>query len=237
MNARLLRLILMLVLSIPVSVHGAPLQAALVDGYRPLKAGADEPTSEGFEAAWLTTLAERLGLNVSLAGSVAQTDLRMGALASGVAYYTSEVAALTSAESGPTRWEQLAGKPFCVSGGHPFAAMVASRFGGIARGYASAAQALIGLKLGECQAVVGDQTLLRQVAELPEWRRYNRLLPALNDVVLSLRIEASDATLQQRIEQDLSSEQGQKALADVTQYWIDEVAFQAYVLADTLDCH
>nr|WP_217475381.1 amino acid ABC transporter substrate-binding protein [Stutzerimonas stutzeri] len=227
----------MLVLSIPVSVHGAPLQAALVDGYRPFKATADEPLSEGFEAAWLKTLAERLGRSVSLAGSVAQADLRMGALASGVAYYTSEVAALTSAEAGPTRWEQLAGEPFCVTAGHPYAAVITSRFGGIARGYDSAAQALIGLKLGECQAVVGDRKLLRQVAELPEWRRYNRLLPALNDIVLSLRIEASDAALQQRIERDLSSEPGQKALADVTQHWIDEVAFQAYVLADTLDCH
>jgi len=234
-NARLLRLILLL--SIPTSALGAPLQAVLVDGYRPLSAAPAESMNEGFEAAWLKALADRLGRDIELTDSAAQADLRMGNLASGAVYYTSEVAALTSTEAGPTDWGQLADKPFCVTGGHPYAATVASRFGGIARAYDSAAQALIGLKLGECQAVVGDQRLLRQIAELPEWRRYNRLLPALEDVALTLRIEASDATLQRRIDQLVSSEQGHQAMAGVTQYWIDEVAFQAYVLADTLDCH
>ena len=49
--------------------------------------------------------------------------------------------------------------------------------------------------------------------------------------------EAADTALQQRIEQFTASKQGEGALAEVTQHWIDEVAFQAYVLADTLDCH
>jgi len=43
--------------------------------------------------------------------------------------------------------------------------------------------------------------------------------------------------LQQRIDQVISSEPGKERLSEITQYWVDEVAFQAYVLADTLDCH
>ncbi len=235
MKSCLLRLMLMLMF--PASTFAAPLQAVLVGDYQPLKAAEAEPLAEGFEASWLSGLGEALGRDIVLADALAQADLRIGKTASGATYYTSGIAALAAAESGPAEWTDLAGEPFCVMVGSPHAAIVMSRFGGIAHAYPSAAQALIGLKLGECQAVVGDHLLLRQIAALPEWRRYNRLLPALEEAVVTLRVEADDAALQRRIEQINSSEQGQEALAEVTQHWIDEVAFQAYVLADTLDCH
>lgn len=228
---------LMLLLMVPVSSFAAPLQAVLVGEYRPLKAAEGEPVTDGFEASWLAGLGEVLGRDIVLVDASAQADLRIGAVASGAAYHTSEMAALTAAETGPADWKELAGEQFCTTAGSPHAAVAVSRFGGIARTYPSAAQALIGLKLGECKAVVGDHLLLQQIAALPEWRRYNRLLPAPEKAALSLRVEADDAALQQRIEQSISIGRGKQVLTDVTQHWIDEVAFQAYVLADTLDCH
>ncbi|AHL75156.1 amino acid ABC transporter substrate-binding protein [Stutzerimonas stutzeri] len=228
---------LMLLLMVPFAAFAAPLQAVLVGDYRPLKAAEAEPVADGFEASWLAGLGEMLDGDIVLVDGYAQADLRIGAVGSGATYYSSEIAGLTAAETGPAKWSELAGKPFCVAEGSPHAAVVVSRFGGVARTYPSAAQALIGLKLGECQAVVGDRLLLQPIAALPEWRRYNRLLPALEDAVLSLRIEADDAALQQRIERVVSGSRGKQMLADVTQHWVDEVAFQAYVLADTLDCH
>jgi len=238
-KSHLLRLLIVLLM--PASALAAPLQAVLIGDYRPLKATEAEAVTEGFEAAWLANLGEALGNDIDLADAQAQAqaqaELRIGAVDSGAAYYSSEIAALAATEAGPAEWTDLAGAPVCIAAGNPHAATVVSRFDGIARAYPSAAQTLIGLKLGECQAVVGDQFLLQQIATLPEWRRYNRLLPVLEEPALALRIEAEDAALQQRIEQLLSSEQGQKMLVEATQYWIDEVAFQAYVLADTLDCH
>ncbi|WP_256681119.1 transporter substrate-binding domain-containing protein [Pseudomonas sp. IC_126] len=237
MKSHLLRLLIVLLM--PASALAAPLQAVLVGDYRPLKATEAEAVTEGFEAAWLASLGEALGgdIDIVLADAQAQAELRIGEISSGAVYYSSEIAALAAAEAGPAEWTDLAGAPVCIAAGNPHAATVVSRFDGIARAYPSAAQTLIGLKLGECQAVVGDQLLLQQIATLPEWRRYNRLLPVLEESALALRIEADDALLQQRIEQILSSEQGQEMLVEATQYWIDEVAFQAYVLADTLDCH
>jgi polar amino acid transport system substrate-binding protein len=228
---------LMLVLTIPISALAAPIKAVPAGDYRPLQAAEAELITEGFEASWLAVLAEALGRNIVLVDGPAQTELRIGAVASGPAYYSSEIGALTAAQAGPAEWADLDGESFCVMAGSPYSAIVEPRFGGIARAYPSAAQALIGLKLGECQAVVGDRLLLEQIAALPEWRRYNRLLPVLEGTALTLRMEADDSVLQQRIEQVVSSEQGQEALAGITQHWVDEVAFQAYVLADTLDCH
>jgi polar amino acid transport system substrate-binding protein len=235
-KAYLLRL-MMVALMAPASVLAAPLQAVLAGDYRPLRAAEAEQVNEGFEASLLARLGAALDSEVTLVDATDQTDLRVGALESGVTYYASEAAALASSEGGPFQWTYLAGETFCVTTGSPHASVVAARFGGTARSYPSAAQALIGLKLGECRAVVDDRLLLKEIARLPEWRSYNRLLPALPDSGLALRIDAEDAALRRRVEQAVSGLQENDQLADLTQHWINEVAFQAYVLADTLDCH
>jgi len=200
----LLRLIV--ILMAPVWASAAPLQAVPAGDYRPLRAAQAEPLQEGFEAAWLAALGEQLGNEIALVETAVHPDLRIGAVAAGTVYFSSEIAALAAAEAGPGQWADLDGEPFCVTAGSP-------------------------------HAVVDDRLLLEQIAVLPEWRRYNRLLTLPDEAVSPLRVDASDAALQQRIEHLIASKHGQQALADITQHWIDEVAFQAYVLADTLDCH
>lgn len=232
-------LLLMVMLTFPISATArAPSLDAVPEGdYRPLKAADSEAVEEGFEAAWLAVLGEQIGREITLDRVSSQADLRFGAVDAGVTYYSSQIAALTAASAGPTKWKALSGETFCVTENSPHTDFVVSTYGGIPRTYPSAARALIGLKLGECQAVVDDQVLLQQIAFLPEWRRYNRLLPALDGQTLNLRIKAGDPVVQQQIERAASSPNTKKSLASVTQQWIDEVAFQAYVLADTLDCH
>ena len=233
----MLRLMIMLAVPVSASTLAAPLQAVHVGAYHPLKASDSEAVEEGFDAAWLAALGEQAGLAITLAGDLRQADLRFGSIDSGATYYSSDIAALTAASSGPAQWKDLSGQTFCVADGSPYADFVGSTYGGAARTYPSAAHALIGLKLGECQAVIADRILLEQISALPEWRRYNRLLPSEAGQRVSLRVQARDPNVQERIERAASSEQAKERLASITQQWIDEVAFQAYVLADTLDCH
>jgi len=230
-------LMLVLLPTLPVYSLASALKAEPSGAYHPLKAAETESIAEGFEAAWLARLSEALGTDIAVVDGPAEADLRFGKVGDGAVYYSSSTAALTAAEAGPADWGDLAGRAFCVTAGSPHAEVVVSRFSGVARAYPSAAQALIGLKLGECQAVAGDHILLEQIAKLPEWRRFNRLLPPLENTELTLRLRATDVALQQRIDSFNESHKGQESLVEVTQHWIDEVAFQAYVLADTLDCH
>ncbi len=237
MTNRLLRSLILLALPVSVSTLAAPLEAFPDGVYRPLKAAETESVEEGFEAAWLAALGEQVGRTITLGKEPGQADLHFGAIDSGVTYYSSGISALTSASSAPGQWKDLSGQTFCVADGSPHADFVESTYGGHPRIYPSAAHALIGLKLGECQAVVDDQILLEQIAVLPEWRRYNRLLPSVAGQTVSLKVKARDPMVQEQIERAASSPQGKERLASITQQWIDEVAFQAYVLADTLDCH
>lgn len=215
----------------------APVGAVLVGDYRPLKAIEAEQADAGFESAWLVELGKLLGIEFEHDDSPSHAKLHLGAQLSGSAYYSAVPAGLTAAGSGTVGWSSLAGQPFCIVAGSPHGEVVAARFGGKPRVYPSAAQALIGLKLNECRVVVDDAVLLEQIADLPEWRRYNRLLKPLADATTTLRVAANDGALQKKVDLAVSSKPGQEALSAVTQRWIDEVAFQAYVLADTLDCH
>lgn len=233
----LLPWVLTLLLMPVIPAVAAPLVGTLVGDYQPLKAMEAEPVSAGFEAALLTLLGKTIDRDISLGRDGEQPDLRIGAVDQGPVYYASALTALTASESGPQSWSELAGQTVCISQGSPHLQSIGTRFGGTARPYPSAAQALIGLKLGECQAVAGDQVLLEQIAQLPEWRRYNHLLPVQESALVKLRVVADAPELQQQIEQALGDERGQLILAEAMQFWIDEVAFQAYVLADTLDCH
>ncbi|EIK52191.1 amino acid ABC transporter, periplasmic amino acid-binding protein [Stutzerimonas stutzeri TS44] len=175
----------------------------------------------------------------ALAGALqsAVDDLRVGATGAGSLYYRTEIAALGATTDGPREWAQLRGEAFCVAAGNPQAAIVAARFGAIPRAYPSSAEALIGLKLGECRVVVEDVRLLENLAELPEWRRFNRLLPRLADAETQLWVEARTPAQQAQITALHQQWRANGRLQALVQQAIDDVAFQAYVLADTLDCH
>ncbi len=229
---------LLLLTLVATSGHADERLAAAWEGvYRPLEARAETPLDAGFEAAVLEGLATLMGERVQLTGLPRAAVLRIGQLETGSAYFSSDVSALAATDGGPANWHALRGRMFCIAAGHPHTETIRARFGGVAREYPSAAQALVGLKLGECAAVVGERLLLDQIAALPEWRRYNRQLPALDRAAVTLRIDATDAALGDRISSVMTSPAGREQMDAITQHWIDEVAFQAYVLADTLDCH
>lgn len=193
--------------------------------------------ADSFESALLQALVEGLGEKVVIVGQGETSDLQLGGSRSGVAYFQSEPSALTASEGGVTDWPQLRSQTFCVTEANPYAALVEERFGGEPREYPSTAHALIGLKLGECVAVVEDQRLLAEMASLPEWRRYNAVLPALPGAEQVLRLSAESPKLQQRVATLMQGWTEEGRLEELIRFWIDEVAFQAYVLADTLDCH
>ncbi len=219
---------------VPCAAMAEPVRVALTGDYRPLTASEGEGPEEGFEAGLVAMLTEGGSFHL---GDRASADWRLGVGETGATYYASEAAALTATENGTKDWSALAGQTFCIRAGSPYEAAVEARFGAAARRYPSTAQALIGLKLGECSAVVDDRVLLENIAGLPEWRRYNRLLPPLDDVRVRLQVAAREPSQQQAVDEAIRTWQMDGRLAELTQHWIDEVAFQAYVLADTLDCH
>ncbi len=96
-------------------------------------------------------------------------------------YYQVGGTAITSNTSGITRWEDLRGKPVCISQGSSYIKPVVERYGAIPRAFPGAAESLLALKGGNCVAAVHDAAplLYPLQARDPEWRNYRTLQPEL----------------------------------------------------------
>lgn len=229
-----LRLAIGFALLMPVASFAAPLQVHLPE-HRVLSSSE----KESFEPALIEQLAETLGRPALFVARSKDADLRLlpddqpGA----AVYYRAAPAALSATEGGLAAWADLRGQTVCIGSASPYAILLSEHFAAVPREYPSAAHALIGLKLGECVAVVDDDVLLMEIASLPEWQRYKHLLPRLADAERQMSLNFDDEGLQQQTNDLLAQWSADGRLEELTRHWIDEVAFQAYVLADTLDCH
>ncbi|SFD71732.1 transporter substrate-binding domain-containing protein [Paracidovorax konjaci] len=91
-------------------------------------------------------------------------------------------------DSGIAKWEDLRGKPVCVSQGSSYAKPLAADYGAEVRGYKTASESLLALKGGNCVAAVHDSTLIHPLLQgNPEWSQYaapigSTILPALSVV-------------------------------------------------------
>lgn len=109
--------------------------------------------------------------------------------------------------SGIARWEDLRGKPVCVSQGSSFAKPLASEYGAQVHGYKSSSDSLLALKGGNCVAAVHDSTLIYPLLRSnPEWAQYSapiagEVLPAPS-VVWTRKGEADTIAAVDKVVQD-----------------------------------
>lgn len=116
-------------------------------------------------------------------------------------------AAATLKTSGIAKWEDLRGKPVCVSQGSSFARPLAADYGAVIKGYKSSPDSLLALRGGQCVAAVHDSTLIRPLLRSnPEWAEYHapiatEVLPA-NSVVWTRKGETDTIAAVDKVIQD-----------------------------------
>jgi polar amino acid transport system substrate-binding protein len=96
-------------------------------------------------------------------------------------YYRVGGTAITLKTSGIKRWEDLRGKPVCISQGSSYIRPMVERYGAIPRAFPGASQSLLALRGGSCVAAVHDAAplLYPLIQSDPEWRDYTTLQPEL----------------------------------------------------------
>lgn len=110
-------------------------------------------------------------------------------------------------DSGITKWDDLRGKPVCVSQGSSFAKPLANDYGAQVQGFKSSSDSLLALKGGACVAAVHDSTLIHPLLRNnPEWSQYSapiatEILPAPS-VVWTRKGEADTIAAVDRVVQD-----------------------------------
>lgn len=99
-------------------------------------------------------------------------------------FYRVGGAAATRKNSGIKTWEDLRGKPVCVSQGSSFAKPLANDYGAQVKGYKSSSDSLLALKGGLCVAAVHDSTLIHPLLRSnPEWADYHA--PIASEILLA----------------------------------------------------
>jgi polar amino acid transport system substrate-binding protein len=96
-------------------------------------------------------------------------------------YYQVGGTAITLKSSGIMKWEDLRGKPVCISQGSSYIRPMVEKYGAVPRAFPGASQSLLALRGGSCVAAVHDAAPLLYPLQQhdPEWRDYRTLQPEL----------------------------------------------------------
>lgn len=206
-------------------------------------------TPETIDAALAQDLARRLNRPLAAvpATSTAQPRVRITTLAADgttpAGYvsipvpYTSAPMAIMRTDTTIKRWEQLKGRTVCVSQGGNHVGTLAARYGAIEKIYPAPADALIAVRIGDCDATVHDSAMLEEMIRLPEWKKFSARLPAGKGRTLALLVPESDsATI--AAARRVVREWGREGLpVAVMKKAVRSIAFEVYLDQDVPDCH
>ena len=88
-------------------------------------------------------------------------------------------AAIAAKGSGISKWEDLKGKPVCVSQGSNFTKPLAEQYGAQIKAFRGQPESLLALKGGNCVAAVHVSPTLRElVADNPDWQNHESVSPS-----------------------------------------------------------
>lgn len=133
-------------------------------------------------------------------------------------------------------WEQLQGRTVCVPAGGRYAGL-AARHGAIELPYKAPADALLGLRIGACDATIHDAALLEELLRLPEWKKFSAKLPVGAGTPLAFVLPAGDARARAYFEQVARDWQASGALQQQLILMARNIAFEVYLDQDVPDCH
>jgi polar amino acid transport system substrate-binding protein len=134
-------------------------------------------------------------------------------------------------------WEQLKGRPVCISEKGLYSGKIAAKYGAVEKPFKAPADALLALRTGQCDAAVHDSTLLNELVRLPEWKKFSAHLPASPAVPLVFILPESDAGIAAFLKQVTSEWQANGFISQLLTKTARQIAFEVYLDQDVPDCH
>ena len=220
----------------------------------PLASATRRYTEAGHEPALANALAERikrapqfiaLSRDEQLAALtqgrvdvvLARADILPDALPDGIialrSGYRSGLAAAMRSDTTIRTWQDLQGRAVCVTGAGHEAEAVARRHGARIERVDAPAQALVRLRLGQCEASLHDAAQLEALLSRDDWQKFSATLPAIDTTELVLLAHQPDRALQQAVRAEAEPQRWQARNAR----WAANIAFEVYFDQMGPDCH
>lgn len=134
-------------------------------------------------------------------------------------------------------WQQLKGRTVCMAEGGRYVGAIAARYGAKEMIYRAPADALLALRTGECDAAVHDETMLKSLLKLPEWKKFSAKLTEKDKEPLVFLAAAGDEQIVSTLRQLTKGWKARRHLAALTKSRANDIAFEVYLDQTVADCH
>jgi polar amino acid transport system substrate-binding protein len=219
-------------------------------------AGSKFRTPEGIEHVLVQDLAQRLHVkavavqddagkgaaqlkagkqDLLLAVAPSSQSMRAGPVTVPTGYVAAPMAIMRS-DTAIKSWEQLKGHRVCVTRSGRYAGL-AARYGATEKPYKAAADALLALRTGACDATIHDVALLEELLKLPEWKKFSARLTSGAGAPLEIVLPAGDDKARAYFQQVAREWQARGYLQQQLRLMARNIAFEVYLDQDVPDCH
>lgn len=151
--------------------------------------------------------------------------------------YRSAPMAIMRTDSSIRRWAHLRGRTVCLAAGGGHRGELGDRHGAIEIVHASLTEALVALRIGECDAMVHDSPILEELLRFPEWKKFSRRLSARPDSTLALMVPDGDPEMVELATDIADAWRGDAFTDALVELTARDVAFEVYVEQEVPDCH
>ncbi|HYD63234.1 MAG TPA: transporter substrate-binding domain-containing protein [Noviherbaspirillum sp.] len=151
--------------------------------------------------------------------------------------YTAGPMAIMRTDTDIKTWEQLKGRKVCVSEGGVHVGTIAAKYGAIEMTYRAPADALIAVRVGECDATVHDSAMLEDLIKYPEWKKFSARLPAGPRSTLAFIVPASDKKSVAYLKEVVNDWSTTGHLDKLLKSAVRNIAFEVYLDQNAPDCH
>ena len=145
--------------------------------------------------------------------------------------------AIMRSDTSIRRWEHLQGRKVCVAAGGHHVGTVARRHGAVEQVYPSTTDALVALRVGDCDAMVHDSTMLEELLRLPEWKKFSARLRGNQRSTLAFLVPAQEQSRVQALRRVAFEWDAGGYPEQLVKKTVRDIAFEVYLEQDVPDCH
>lgn len=151
--------------------------------------------------------------------------------------YAVQPMAIMRTDTDIKRWEQLAGRTVCLSQGSLYVGEMARRYGATEILHKAPADSLLALRTGGCDAAVHDQTMLKELLRLPEWKKFSAKLTSHEKRELVFVAPADQPEFAKALTQTAKQWKKEGFLLSLNKQRVRDIAFEVYLDQAVTDCH
>lgn len=221
------------------------------------KGGMKYRTPEALDNALLDDVAKRLQLPLSTVKSdpgkqaslfaTGRADIALATVANAKRQEEGVMLIPTGYSAGPMAimrtdtdiktWEHLKGRKVCVSEGGAWVGTLAAKYGAIEIVHRAPADALIAVRVGQCDATVHDSAMLEELIKYPEWKKFSARLPTGPRSTLVFVVPAADRNSATFLTQVADDWAAKGHIDKLMKNAVRNIAFEVYLDQDVPDCH